>query len=192
MSDYLKQKAPKSKDATDFLKKERSFNQGMQELKSAPVEMVDDFQKKVVKDLPVEHINKLGEPQKITSGADFLAQQVIGQAERDAKRAALGKVSGDALDYKQLKKEFADKARQAARSGAGRKLLGTVPLVGGLLSAAMSGDASAAVPLLDSAESLGPQAGTLDDRIARGQLTEDDKQALAMEQARIKALQSLK
>ena len=62
----------------------------------------------------------------------------------------------------------------------GKKVLSALPLVGGLASAAMTGDASAAVPVLDSAESLGPEKGTLDHRLEMGQLTDEDKQQLRM------------
>lgn len=72
-------------------------------------------------------------------------------------------------------KKIADKR---AAKAAGKKLLGAVPVLGGLVSAAMTQDASAAVPILDSAESLGPAPGSLDDRIERGTLTEEDKQLL--------------
>lgn len=168
--------------ALGYLEKEREFNKGLQNLKSAPVEMVDDFRKTAVRDLPVEKINTVGEPQKLKSGGEFLADQVV----RDARKNALQEV-GDTLNYKDLKKQFASKARSAA----GKKFLGAVPVVGGLLSAAMSGDASAAVPLLESAESLGPEAGTFDNRLEQGLLTEEDKQQLAMEQARIRALQNV-
>lgn len=81
-------------------------------------------------------------------------------------------------------------AKQAAKTG-GKKLLGTIPVLGGIASAALSQDASAAIPLLDSAESLGPQTGTFDDRVAKGTLTDEDKLQLMEEQARIKALRGL-
>lgn len=63
----------------------------------------------------------------------------------------------------------------------GKKVLGAVPVIGGLANAVMSGDASAAVPGLDSAESLGPAPGSLDSRIENGTLTDEDKKQLRME-----------
>lgn len=66
----------------------------------------------------------------------------------------------------------------------GKKVLGAVPVLGGLASAAMSGDASAAVPLLGEADNLGPAAGTLDHRIEMGQLTDEDKAQLRMQALR--------
>lgn len=72
-------------------------------------------------------------------------------------------------------------ANLRAAKAVGKKVLGAVPILGGLASAAMSGEASAAVPVLDSAESLGPERGTLDHRIEMGQLTDEDKQQLRMQ-----------
>jgi hypothetical protein len=62
----------------------------------------------------------------------------------------------------------------------GKKVLGAVPVLGGLASAAMSGDASAAVPGLDQ-ESLGPAPGSLDSRIENGTLTDEDKNQMRLE-----------
>ena len=121
--------------------------------------------------------------QPVKSGADFQADKLIYEAQRAAKEEALGKV-GDTLDYSKVK-NF-----KIPRSAT--KLLGAVPVLGGLASALSSGDASAAVPVLDAAESTGPQAGTIDDRLERGTLTPEDKQSLAMEQARRQALQGMK
>lgn len=175
-----------SKKGTEaYLEKERSFSKGLENLKSAPVDMVDDFQAPAVKDLTVDKITN--PVQKVKSGGDFVAEQII----RESRKAAAQQV-GDTLNYNELKKQFVEKAKKAARSGAGKKLLGAVPVLGGLASAAMSGDASAAVPFLDSAESLGPELGSFEDRLERGLLTEQDKQQLAMEQARIQALQQIK
>ena len=56
-------------------------------------------------------------------------------------------------------KKIADiRAAKAASKGLGKKLLGAIPIVGALASAAMSEDASAAIPLLDEAESVGMSA----------------------------------
>lgn len=82
--------------------------------------------------------------QPLTSGADFTEKIA-------AKRAAL----------------------QAAKAG-GKKLLGAIPLIGGLATAAMTGDASAAVPVLGDVDSLGPAPG-IDSRIENGTLTDEDK-----------------
>jgi hypothetical protein len=69
----------------------------------------------------------------------------------------------------------------------GKKVLGAVPVLGGIANAVMSQDASAAVPGLDAAESTGPAAGSLDERIEKGTLTDEDKR-----QMRLEALQRLK
>lgn len=159
--------------------KERLFNQGLKDLVNSPVDMVDDFQKPLTKTVPVDKIDTR-QTQKIKTGADFQADQIIRNAKQEAKLAALGKI-GDTIDYSTF--------RKGAKT-AGKKLLGAVPVLGGIANAILSQDASAAVPLLDEAESLGPAAGTFDSRIANGTLTEEDKQQLRNEQARVKALQS--
>src|ERR1043165_329374 len=60
--------------------------------------------------------------------------------------------------------DFTEKiAKLRALKSLGTKALGAVPVLGGLASAAMSQDASAAIPVLDSAEPLGPAKGSLDE-----------------------------
>ena len=76
------------------------------------------------------------------------------------------KVKGgtDNIDTKQIQKQisgddFVKKIANArAAKAAGKKLLGAIPVVGALASAAMSEDASAAIPLLDEADSVGMSA----------------------------------
>lgn len=172
MSDYLPRKAPPKDAAANYLQKEREFNKGMQNLKSSPVEMVDDFQKPFSKDVPAEKITNPILP--IKSQAEFEADKII----RESRKAAVEE-AGNKLNYNELRKEFAQKAKLAAKGG--KRLLGAVPILGGLASAAMSGDASAAVPLLGEADNLGPEKGSLDYRIETGTLTEEDKQNLRMQ-----------
>lgn len=183
MNQYLKEKlsAPEKTNAEDFLDKEKNFNQQLKELIASKPEMVEDFQKPMVKDLKVEKIDKRGVVQPLTSGADFQAK--IAAARKGAIKQAAG-AAEDTLDYTQFKKQFADKARLAAKSPAAKKLMGVVPVLGGLANALISGDASAAVPVLDSAESLGPAAGTIDSRIESGTLTEEDKAQLRLQALR--------
>lgn len=130
------------KSAIDYLEKERAFNKGLQDLKSAPVEMNSDLGQKIVKDLPADKINT-NQVQKIKSGADFMAEQTIRQAERDAKRAALGKVvdAGNTLDYGAFRK-------------AGKKFMGAVPLLGAGYAALQGDPAMAAEELAQDA--MGP------------------------------------
>ena len=76
------------------------------------------------------------------------------------------KVKGgtDKIDTKSIQKQisgddFVKKIADArAAKAAGKKLLGALPLVGALASAAMSEDASAAIPLLGDAEGVGMSA----------------------------------
>lgn len=55
-------------------------------------------------------------------------------------------------------------------------MLGSV--VGGIGAMLGSENASAAVPILNEAESVGPQQGSFDDRLEKGLLTEEEKRLL--------------
>lgn len=128
--------------------------------------------------------------QPITSGADFMAKQIIGQAERDAKRAALGKVAGDTLDYSQWLKKGS------------KKLMGAVPLLGAGYAALQGDPAMAAeelagdVPVVGQAyEAIRPEsAGNPEEE--RQMLAERDAQVNYQNSpahlARMKVLQGLK
>lgn len=171
----------------ELIEKELAFRQNLRSLDSAPVKKVNDFQQRVVKELPVERINTVA-PQKIKSGSEFLADKII----HDSKKEALAKTA-ESINYNDIRKEFLEKSKTAARAArfGGKKLLGALPLVGGLANALISEDASAAAPMLGDAEPVGPAKGSFDDRLESGALTEDDKQQLLEQQARIRALQNL-
>jgi hypothetical protein len=156
MSEYLKSKIPASatSKAEDFLADDRSYAEKLKELIASKPQMVDDFQKPVAKDLPVEKIDRRGAVQPLTSGADFAARQA---ARQQAIKAASSGAS-DVLDYGQLKKEFADKARSAARSPAGRKVLGAVPFAGAAYAALSGEPAMAAEELSKDAIESAPTA----------------------------------
>ena len=47
----------------------------------------------------------------------------------------------------------------------GKKLLSSIPFVGGAVSAMQSGDASAAIPVLGDSDDTGPKKGSLDSKI---------------------------
>jgi hypothetical protein len=59
-----------------------------------------------------------------------------------------------------LKKAMKSKAFQKIAKAAGKKALKAIPIVGGVASAVMSGDASAAVPILSEAEDIGAPKGS--------------------------------
>jgi hypothetical protein len=59
-----------------------------------------------------------------------------------------------------LKKAVKSKAFQKIAKAAGKKALKSIPIVGGVASAVMSGDASAAVPILSEAEEMGAPKGS--------------------------------
>lgn len=171
---------PSVSKSADFLEREQEYIRQLRDLVASKPDMVDDFQNTTVKDLPVE---KISNPvQKIKSGKEFMLDK--------ARREALQQV-GETLDYNELRKQFAAKAKTAAKIG-GKKLLGALPLVGGVGAALMNQDASAAVPGLGDAEVTGPAQGSFDQRLEQGTLTDEEKQRLLAEQARIRALQGVR
>ena len=75
--------------------------------------------------------------------------------------------------------EFKDKiAKLRALKTLGKKLPMVGSVVGGIGAMLGSEDASAAVPILNEAENLGPEQGSFDDRLEKGLLTEEEKQLL--------------
>mgnify|MGYP003660449669 CR=1 FL=1 len=78
------------------------------------------------------------------------------EAFREARRKMLGKGKeevGDTLDYRDLRKQMSS-GKKAITKGL-TKGLKSLPVIGSLAALATSGDASAAIPGLDSAESAG-------------------------------------
>jgi hypothetical protein len=120
--------------------KQRKFNESLRQLDNSPISKVDDFQRPLTKQTTV---NKTidNSPQKIKSGADFMADQIIRDSEREAKMAALGKI-GDTIDYSKFKK------------GA-RKMMGAVPLLGAGYAALSGEPAMAAEELAGDVPVLG-------------------------------------
>lgn len=103
-----------------------------------------------------------GKKPKLNLNKDKLMQKTGSEfAENLAKKRALHKLVG-----------------KAAKSG-----LKAIPVIGPLAAALASGDASAAIPVLGDAESLGPQKGSL------GSIIEDPE---ATPEMRRKAIEDLK
>lgn len=102
------------------------------------------------------------------TGAEFRAKQDILKAEREAlKEARLGKIAEkveESLDYGDLKKQMMKKAGKFAKGG-----LKALPLFGALGAyLASGGQAEAAVPVLNEAEPIGPEKGTLEYKLESG------------------------
>lgn len=100
---------------------------------------------------------------------------------------------GDTLDYGKLRKEYVNKAKDASDgiSRKGIKALSKgvkgIPVIGALASLAMAEDASAAVPVLDSAESAGMSPEAENQMMAEIQARKD----YGKSQARMDALANL-
>lgn len=77
--------------------------------------------------------------------------------------------------------QFKDKIQKILASRAASKGLKALPIIGpaiGAISALSSGDVSAAVPVLDQIESLGPKEGSIDKMIEDGTITLEQLQAI--------------
>lgn len=80
--------------------------------------------------------------------------------------------------------DFVDKI--AAKLGKGKKLLGSLPLIGGL-AAASSGDVFAAAPVVGDAletEELGPEKGSLEHKLESGEAMSTDEKKLLFKDLR--------
>lgn len=211
MDKYLKQKVAPIDASAEHISKEAEFAKQLRELSAQKPEMTEDFRNPMTKDLPVDRIDRRGEVVPLKSGSEFQVNQMFKDAESQAAKELAGRKGAMqelAYDAGQMKREYNAKAlqengkkifgtkapvdldytqlRKAMKTG-GKKVLGALPLIGGVANALISQDASAAVPGLDAADSLGPAPGSLDSRIENGTLTEEDKQLL-----RLEALQKLR
>lgn len=116
--DYLKQKLPPQdpdKLVQDAVDKEIQYKKDLMELRGSKPQMVEDFQKTITKDLPVEKINTRA-VQPITSGSDFQANI---EAKRQARKNALASIGKGITEEKVLpatdwKKEFIQKNKGGA------------------------------------------------------------------------------
>lgn len=109
-------------------------------------------------------------------------------ANKAAREAKTGIQEAEkSLDYNQLRKQM------PKVSGRGLKgVLGAIPMVGGALSALASGDVSAAVPILDEADPLGPERGSDEFILEDPNATPEERRNAQMRlQARMQALQNL-
>lgn len=117
MEKYLKQKIPlKSNDLEERIAEELEFKKNVQKLEGSKPQMVDSFQKPMIKDLPVDKLNTLGEKIPLKSEADFISGNLIKQADLAAAKIDRG-VRRDALEdlvynAANTKKEYIEKAAQ--------------------------------------------------------------------------------
>lgn len=177
--------------------KEQEFNSGMQKLNNQSIPMVDDFQRPAVKDVAVEHIDTVTKQPLV--GLNDVNAKV--EAFRQARQQALGKMAAPqvpGINYNDMRNEFAQKAMGFAKN-AGKKAIAAVPFAGAAYAALQGDHAMAADELAGSVpvagqiydaikpEPSGPAAGSLDDRMERGTLTDEDKKQL-----RIDALSKLR
>lgn len=120
MSNYLPQKAPAQLSKEELLERESEFNRKLKDLDNSPIAKVDDFQKPLVKDLPVQKINTKEVVQQI-GGNDFVEKIAKLRALKQAGKKAMGIIPFAGAGY-------------AALSGdpamASEELAGDIPFVG--------------------------------------------------------------
>lgn len=182
MDNYLTQKIKPVDILKERLQKEQDYKNKLRKLDASSAEVVPDFQSAEVKDLPVDKINTKA-PQSLTGIEAFRARQAVNSAAGEAKLAALGKI-GDTINYS----KFKDLGKTL-----GKKAMGVLPFAGAGY-AALNGDSAMAaeelagdVPVVGQAfeaikpTASGPASGSLDDRLERGQLTDEDKLLIKQE-----------
>jgi hypothetical protein len=199
MDKFLKQKIMGRDLAEERLRKQQELQQGMKDLKNAPVEMVDDFQKPMAKDLKPEVIN--------TKEALPVQNAQVAMAANEAKKQAIAEMAGKApqveksINYNDLRKEFAQKAKTSrAADLMKKKFMGAVPLLGAGYAALQGDPAMAAEELAQDAmgpaglayEAIRPSdSGNVEEE--RMMLAERDAQAAyAQSPARLARLTALK
>ena len=117
-------------------------------------------------------INTVGEKQSLISGADFKRKQQLSATMKDAiKRGDKGMIS--------KLQQIAGKLGKGASKG-----LKSIPIIGSLAALAGSEDASAAVPGLDSAESVGMSGAAENQMMAEIQGRKDYATSQAAEDAK--------
>jgi hypothetical protein len=94
----------------------------------------------------------------------------IQKAAEKLKSAGQGSRADDLI-----KKAMESKAFKRIAKSAAKKTLKSIPIVGGLASAIMSKDASAAVPVLSEAEEAGPSKGSLEAKMEDPSLSAEQR-----------------
>lgn len=152
----------KYQKAKDFLEKAKS--QAASEYDPTSVQKADLLQKRLEK--------------QVVTGSDFTPPS-----------KHVGKGYTEKIDTKQVLKELSgtDFAKKIAKSRAAKSVLKgglkSIPFLGGLATALVTGETEAAVPLLNEAESLGPESGSLESMVEDPSISTED---------RVKILQKLK
>ena len=124
----------------------------------------DNF-KKVQSNLKAKSAIKSKLNAAIKSGNKDAVKGIIQQVGSVAKK------TGNTSFMKDLIKRV---SKSKLAKGATKKLLGAIPLVGGIASAISSGDIRAAVPGLDMIDPLGAKEGSLNQRIESGTLSPEE------------------
>lgn len=132
---------------------------------------MDEKQRKYFKELLANKVEDQARDRDFNKGMLELKRSGVDKADSSFFKQAVNRTkSGD---------DFAKKIARMTKSGGGlKKGLKSFPLLGSIvagLSALSSGDAAAAIPILDQADDLGPSAESLEGRFERGELTPEER-----------------
>lgn len=155
----LAYKAGLAKLAAEPIKSENYTSPLSDDVMKVASKPIKDTTKNVIKGV-TEHINT-NEAQKVIGGDMFKNKIAKILESRAAAKAA--KLAGEA-------------------GGALKSVGKHIPMLGGLAvglgTALATGDASAAVPVLNEADSLGPEAGSLEHKLESGTITPEEMEIL--------------
>lgn len=120
----------------------------------------------------------------------FELEKVARQTNLDRNAVLTGKKTFDAGDMSKIKNKAADLIKMGQKSKAKKLLRGAIkvaskgvkalPIIGGLAAALANRDASAAIPIINQAENLGPEEGSLAFKLESGTITPEERKQLIM------------
>lgn len=113
---------------------------------------------------------------KLTEAAQYKAVNAAGGKEI-AQKAFSNEGLDSLLDVakKRMQGSSGQKMMKNITKGVAKKGLKALPIVGGIGAALVTGDASAAVPLLNEADELGPEKGSLGRKLEMGEPLSDEE-----------------
>lgn len=137
-------------------------------------EELDELKRTSPRQYPLAVKSALEESKRLRPQAKAIdkAESMVGPAVKKKSAKLLDKLG---------KMKVAQKVAKKAAKTVGKKGLKSIPVLGplvGLASALESGDASAAIPILNEAENLGPQAGSLEYKLESGEQLSPEEMAL--------------
>ena len=120
-----------------------------------------------------DKLDLLGEKQDIIKADDHMKKVKDFQMKGRLKETMKGAIKRGDTDMISKLKMIGKGLSKGARTG-----LKAFPLIGGIMAAVSSGDASAAIPILGDADNLGPAPGSLERKLEDGTITPEERMLL--------------